>query len=273
VPGLSEFGGVGVHVSDPGARGGFEAFYDPSAGSLERGERAFLSRTVWSPGQDGEPRYVEPDAHGPSAFEVELTVEPGEDSEWIGRAFLRATGALSPYGSMVGLDDESEGTFGRLARSLLTGSELSGHNVDVLSPREVVAGFAFTLTPDDPDERGRTRFLVGDPSGGILSILAGDVVLHQGSRESPVSLVAPVRQSVILRLARGDGDVLRVPGEETIENQVGGFSVSVEEDDDWITVTRELRIGKTTVEPDRWPELRALLVAETHPRNRTILVK
>ncbi len=80
-------------------------------------------------------------------------------------------------------------------------------------------------------------------------------------------------QTVSLRLKKGESEVVRVPDDREIENDVGAFRVTATEDDEWIEVERTLEITAVTVPQDLWPELRALLLAEESARNRTIILK
>jgi PHD/YefM family antitoxin component YafN of YafNO toxin-antitoxin module len=49
--------------------------------------------------------------------------------------------------------------------------------------------------------------------------------------------------------------------------------LSVTEDDEWVTVTRELKLSTGSVPADQWPALRQLLLEEQDPENRTVLLK
>jgi len=78
----------------------------------------------------------------------------------------------------------------------------------------------------------------------------------------------------------GEREVVRVPEEVALENEVGHFRLTVEHEGSDITITREIAVGAgdgsgaaLSVEPADWPSLRALLLEEADPRNRTILLK
>ena len=92
-----------------------------------------------------------------------------------------------------------------------------------------------------------------------------------------------VAQTLTLRIDVGDREVVRVPEEVTLENEVGYFRITVEHEGSEITATREIAVGASagggandgavTIGPDEWPSLRALLLEEADPRNRTIMLK
>ena len=57
-----------------------------------------------------------------------------------------------------------------------------------------------------------------------------------------------------------------------MENEVGRYSLNVEEKDGWVTIDREITLDVTNIPPDAWPNLRALLLEETDAAGRTILI-
>jgi hypothetical protein len=150
---------------------------------------------------------------------------------------------------------------------------------------QVVAGFEFSIGAPEADDQGRIELAVGDPPGGVLDRLPGDAHLYDAERGSPLALSGPMRQKVTLRLKTAGRELVRVPEPRSIENAVGRFSVSVEEEDDWVTVTRELAVGAsqagappwelgaTVIAPEEWPLLRALLLEETGRANRSVFLR
>ncbi|MCK4681084.1 DUF3858 domain-containing protein, partial [bacterium] len=102
-------------------------------------------------------------------------------------------------------------------------------------------------------------------------------------RDSPVILPCAAVQTLTLRIDVGDLEVVRVPEEVTLENDIGHFRLTVEHEGSEITITREIAVGPSTgddagdgaltIGPAEWPSLRALLLEEAEPRNRTILLE
>ena len=269
VPTLGRFEGMYVWVEGDGV----EACYDPESGTLARGRGSFGGRDAWIPSKWDGPRTGFGDSQAPAALAVALTLEAGEEG-WTGSGFLEATGPLAPYGDMTGLQGETEAHLGRIASSTVDGVETSDIGVMNLSPDEIAAGFAVAFEPGEPDERGRITLAIGDPRGGALDALPGDVQLSAARRGSPVLVQCPVSESVVLRFHPGDLEVVRLPDESTLTNAAGRFTTTVVEGDDgWITVSRELAIHESTVPPELWPELRALLLAAEHERSRVIMLE
>ncbi|MFH1689407.1 MAG: DUF3858 domain-containing protein, partial [Candidatus Eisenbacteria bacterium] len=93
-------------------------------------------------------------------------------------------------------------------------------------------------------------------------------------RESPVLLASPLTQTVTFRLDPGDLEVVRAPEPVSFANAVGSFELTVDEEKDGsVTLVRRLSLSRARVEAADWPELRALLLAETHERNGTLLLE
>jgi len=221
VPTLARFDGLLLYLSDIGA------LYDPLNGTLLHGGAGLTGRSLWLAGRDDSPSLVV--REGPSACELVLSIEPGEEAGWTGSGILVTTGTLSCS-----------------------------------------------------DDSGRTRFELGDPAGGLLASLPGDVHLYVEHRDSPVMLPDAVVQTLTLRVDVGDREVVRVPEEVTVENDIGRFRLTVEHEGSEITITREVAVspgsgddagnGALMIGSAEWPLLRALLLEEADPRNRTVLL-
>ena len=170
-----------------------------------------------------------------------------------------------------------------MASAALAGASVEDHSLAVLEDNRVVAGLSFSLDDPEPDDSGRTRFELGDPAGGLLASLPPDVHLYVGRRDSPIILPDAVVQTLTLRIDVGDREVVRLPEEVTLENDVGRFRLTVEHEGSEITITREIAVGPAadddasggalTIGPAGWPSLRAILLEEADPRNRTILLE
>lgn len=265
VPGLSGFDGVWVSVAAPG----LDALYNPANGTLTDGCVPMFGRSMWRVGLGGQPELTIGGTE--SRLELILTLGPGEDGDYSGTGFLRATGWLCPYHEMKGLSDETAVYLSGLAAAVMAGSDVTEHNLTTFERGEIVAGFALTVTPEEPDDQGRIHFVVGDPPGGVVTSMPGGVHIYDDRRGSPVLLPGAVSERIVLRLDPGDRDVRYMPEAASVANGAGRFSLAVERNGR-LTVERELAIDLSTVPPDQWPELRALLVEQTHARNRTILL-
>jgi hypothetical protein len=275
VPTLARFDGLLLHMDDIGA------LYDPLSGTLLQGRAGLTGRSLWLAGRDDSPGLVVGEEI--SACELVLSVEPGEEEGWTGSGILVTTGALSCYGDVVGLAGEAGSHLSRVASAALAGASVEDHSLAVLKDERVVAGFSFSIDDPEPDDSGRTRFELGDPAGGLLASLPPHVHLYVEHRGSPVMLPDAVVQTLTLRIDVGDLEVVRVPEEVTLENDIGHFRLTVEHEGSEITITREIAVGPSagddpsdgalTIGPAEWPSLRALLLEEADPRNRTILLE
>jgi len=273
VPALAHFDGLLLHLDDIGA------LYDPLSGTLLQGRAGLTGRSLWLAGRDDSPGLVV--GQEISSCELVLSVEPGEEEGWTGSGILVTTGALSCYGNVAGLEGEAGGHLSRVASAALAGASIENHSLAVLEDERVVAGFSFSLGDPEPDDSGRTRIELGDPAGGLPASLPGDVHLYVEHRDSPVILPGAMEQTLTLRIDVGDREVVRVPEDVTLENSIGHFRLTVEHEGSEITITREVAVsaggdvsdGALSIGPAEWPSLRAILLEEADPRNRTILLK
>ncbi|MCK4413126.1 MAG: DUF3857 domain-containing protein [Candidatus Eisenbacteria sp.] len=246
----------------------YRGYYDPEDGRLVDFAATLAGYAGWTPGS--EPEFFA----GPSRGElfVALTLEPGEEGAWTGNGYLRGIEGLAPHAELSGLEGETAAWIGSVA-GVIEGAELTEHSVATLEPGAVAAGFSFDWTEGDPDEYERVTLTLGDPAGGVIAHLPHDVALCDERRDSPVMPSSPMRQRVKLRLAVGDREVVYAPAPMELATAVGRFSISVDQQEGWLTIIRELAIDETRITPEMWPELRALLLADNAPRNRRVMLR
>jgi len=271
VPGLSRFDEVLLRIGSER----FEAFYDPQAGTLTTGIRPIYGRVLWNPAS-GEAPKARPAFGGPDQFsrlELILTIEPCGEGGWQGSGYIDAGSLFSTHGEMSGLDGETLDRISAIAGSMLKGIDVKGYNPETFEPLHVTAGFEFRVKDPDQDELNRYRFVIGEPAGGIMSMLPPDVRLCHEHRGSPVLLPGTMEQRVLLRVNAGEREIIYIPESRTLENKAGSFTLRVSEEDGRITIEREIVLMDTAVTPDSWPDLRALLLAETDPAGATVIVK
>jgi len=272
VPALAWFGGLELTVGD-------EAVLDPVDCRLRHGTAWDLGKTVWRAGA-GPAVISLPGSE--SFYALALSLERGDDG-WSGSATLETSGALSAQPSALGLSGETESFVGSVARSAI-GATAENVGIARFEAAGVTAGFALTMDAPEPDDSGRTTIVMGDPEGGIVSQLPGDVHTYEADRDSPVLLPGPMRQTVTLVLDPGDAEFVRTPEPLSLENALGEFSLTVDERGDGrIVVVRSLSIGRgrdpggrgggLIVAARDWRLLRALLLEETDPRHRTLMLK
>ena len=268
VPVLSRFNALRVWVSGNGIR----ASFDPAGGGLSLGYTVLLGRVIWIPATGAVPDPLEL-AISINTLELDLTVDPGGAEGWGGKGYLRGVGLLAPYGEMAGTGDEALSYLGRLAGSVLSGAEAKEYSFEQFHPAHASGGFSFDLPAGELDAQGRERLVLGDPAGGIMSMLPGDVRLYEESRTSPVVVPASMIETLTLRVKTGDREVAGSPAPVSIVNEAGRFTIAVTEDDGWLTVTRELTLEPGKLAPQKWPLLRALLLGYGDAAGRTVLLR
>lgn len=267
VPGLFPFDRLLLRVR----KGGFSAVYDPADGSLAAGPGPLAGRAVWLPGTDDSPRSPS-GADEPAVLGIDLLLEPAGDGGWTGRGYLRAKSIFSPYDEMTGAPGAATRHIGALAGAVIAGAEADGFDPDRFMPERVGASFPLSVPAPEPDDRGRARLVAGDPPGGILALLSGDAQLHEAARIAPVLLPGPMTQRVRIDLP-DDGRIVTLPKPREVANAAGRFTLIVERVGDRVTIERTLAITKRVVGADEWPLLRALLLEEAEPANRTIVLR
>ena len=271
VPGLSRFEPIGIHVSGHG----LGAFYDPTEGTLTDGPAPLCGRVVWKPGKDDEPSMERGsrDPEATSRFDLVLALEPDENGEWTGTGFLSADGCLSVHAEMVGLHGEALALLNGIAGSVVSGATVENFNPEVFTRDEVVVGFDVSVKIPAPDDRGRTLVVIGDPARGVMTRLPHDVHTYHEHRTSPVMLPCGMTQWITLRLRTGGREIVHLPEAREIQNGAGEHVVRTGNKDGWVTIERGLTLRRATIVPEEWPSLRALLLEEADPANRTVFLK
>jgi hypothetical protein len=203
---------------------------------------------------------------------VSLTLEPGE-AGWKGSGYLDADGIFCPYAGMTGLSGEGMKAAGMIAASVLAGAEVTSFNPETFEMTHVAAGFEFVKKSAEADDHGRKECTIGSPRGGAADVLPSDVHLYHESRTSPVVIPGAMTETVTLRVKACKKDIAHLPEARSTENAAGSFSITVEMEDGWVTIVRELNLTGGIVQPEVWPQLRALLLEAEDRAGRTILMK
>jgi len=268
VASLSQLDGPFLAIEGPGLR----AVYDPVASTLTHPSDAARALATWAlDGNGGHPS--DPAPTEAAGFELLMEVVQGEDG-WSGTGYLSASGCMSPHARMLGLEDEAPSHLASVAASALPGAELAEWSALEFGPRRVVCGFTFGFDAGEPDDYGRCTLELGDPSGSVLSRMPADVHLYEAERESQVILCSPLRQTLTLRVTPEDVEAVYVPEDVSFSNAAGSFSLTAKTDSDGeLTLKRTLELESSRFESAQWPALRELLLAETHERNRTLLLE
>ena len=270
IPTLARMAGISVAVSGEN----LEAYYEPSSSTISNGVSRIYGRTAWFPVRGDRPG-VNPNSENElSTIDVRLSLSYDKKAEkFTGTGYYYADKGLSGYDRMVGLAGEAKTFLNSVVSGLLDGAKVVGFNPSRLDRLGVVMGFELELKKPEPDDLGRLRLILEEPSGGIFDQLPDDVHLYHQERSSPVQMVSLMKQRVQLRLDLSGLDVVYCPSGHTMENDAGRFSVTVDRVEDCITITREIELTQSLYRPEEWPALRALLLADRHERNQTLLVK
>ncbi len=297
LPGLERFGApqIGVFTcggsardaTDPAPRAAVEAIgisgsgplvglYDPETSTFHPGAGSIAGRSVWWPGIEDHPRARGIDDAGRLGGRVALGLDlrrDEKDGAWIGTGVYEAEGALTPFGSMEGLSEQASTWLGAVVSGVLAGAEVESYNLSRFDVAQVVGGVTVRIPSPKADSSGRTRLEIGAPAGGVSSVLSEELHLHRAERETPLFLPGSVRQELTIRLRLPDGEVVRLPDPIRLENQTGRFTVEVSREGEIVRLFRALELTTARVEPEAWPELRALLLAEENARYRVVLYR
>lgn len=250
--------------------------YDPETSTFHPGGGSIAGRSAWLPGIEDHPRARMIDDGGPLGGRVALGLDlrrDEKDGAWIGTGVYEAEGALTPFASMEGLSGQANTWLGAVASDVLAGAEIESYNLSRFDVARVVGGVTVRIASPEADPAGRTRLEIGAPAGGVGSVLPDDLHLHRAERETPLFLPGPVRQELTIRLRLPDAQVERLPDSIRLENQAGRFTVEVSREGEIVRLFRALELTNARIDPEAWPELRALLLAEENPRHRVVLYR
>jgi hypothetical protein len=269
VPSLARFGNVGLWLAGEG----WTAIYDPSSSSMKFGTADLIGRSLWVIEQGNQPTTVENE--GELDAEIELTINLEYkvlDTAFVGRGILRASGSLCPYGAMLGLDHEGKRYLSSLVSSVFEGAEVTDYSLVKLEDSEVIAGFSMSLPQPDKDDLGRIPLRIGNPSGGVLSKLPGDVHLYSQMREGPILLPQPLVERVVVRLKADSLNAVYLPANASRQNEVGTFELKTVRTSSGLSFDRLIRLNHSTYDSGSWADMRQLLLDCSNKNNGLILL-
>ncbi len=250
---------------------GFDGIYDPTDSSLAVGAPVLSGDDLWRLGEVHEK--PAPEVGNRAVLRLDLKWND-EDSTWQGTGMLRAGGTLSPFARMQGLEaGRSQKVLEGLAASVLEGAEVSALNFERFAPEAVHAGFALTVKGGERDTQDRVRLEIGDPSPSLNDPLHAAGPLYQTTRDSSVYLHTPLEVVVEVHLDTADLGVVSLPVPAALTNDAGTFQLDVEQSEDGLYFRRRVRVDDAVVAADEWPQIRALLLAATSPKNHTLLLQ
>ncbi|HVP40297.1 MAG TPA: DUF3857 domain-containing protein [Candidatus Saccharimonadales bacterium] len=261
---LADYELRGVLVQD----GPAQFFYDVARGTLETGAWARGS-VAWVPGADpGATR----SAGGRSELALELRWDKASE-RWTAEGVLEAAGLLNPFAVRDLEAAATRDSLEQLAGAVVESLAVTGYNLVDFGPDRVALRLVGAGRAGKRDAVGRIPVVIGDPPGGLRASLPADVHMYLARRGTPVQLPGPLEQTITLKLHLGELEAVRLPEPVDLANAAGRFQLAVRRAGDTVTVTRTTRLAKATYAPGEWPALRALLLAEGDPANRTLLLK
>jgi hypothetical protein len=267
VASLARFDGMALRVYGEG----ISDVYDPSDGAISSGDGRLYGHSIWSPGVDAAPHFVEP-VKGTLDVRVDLKFDK-EKSGWVGSGTLAAVGGLCPFDQMTGLDGSGKEYVDSVAESLIEGVSVDDYSPERFDESGITVGFTVELDSIEPDEYGRTVLSIGEPDGGIISHLPSQAELFRRELRSSIYLPFLMSQSIEIRIDTTGHQVVYRPEDVSMKNAAGWFSVRTVINNSQLVLARELHLEKTLYRPADWPELRDLLLAERQNRNGLIILK
>ena len=269
-PTLSRMTDIGVWISGDD----LEAYYNPASSKISNGPANIYNRTVWLPHFDDNPNLSF--ASGTEYSSLDIRIDLAFDSKkdlFTGKGYLYVDKGFNPYDRMTGLANESKSYLGSVVSGLLKGAKITGYNLSNFDRLRVSVGFELELKKPEPDDFDRLELVLDEPSGGIFDNLPRNVHLYDQKRSSRVDIPFLMNQKIELKLDLEGLEVVYSPADKIIGNSAGIFSVTVDRKDERLVITRKLNLTKTTYQPEDWPALRELLLADKHQRNQSLLLK
>ena len=273
IPGLSPFVRLGVITR---YIGGVDSFYDPADGSLTRSLCLNKNCFFWRPiAAEMEPELKRQTIRDVmvSCFELSLTLVPAEEGKWTGSGYMNAAGMFGLYDKIAGKDDGARAMIKRIVQSVLPSAQIEDYTPECFDIYKGEFIFRFSIDKLEQDDHERIRISIGGPAGGLVDLLPQDIHLYEEHRSSLVMLGGVPMQRVELRLKTENRDIIYMPRSYEMENEVGRFGLTVEREEGWVRIERELNLKKHIVQSEEWPLLRAILLEELDPAHRTIMLK
>lgn len=265
-PGVGRLAGMGDLFLD--IKGDPAGLYDPDRGVLT-GQAPLIGLPVWRTDQFTEPFLG--NSQWPNRLEVTIDLEPDPEGPWQGSGQFQGAGVFCPQGAMAGMENGASDYLAGVVGTVIPGADLKRTNPEIFHQHQVIFGFGFEMEKPEPEDSGRTRLVVGTPSHGLMSQVAG-VHLYEDVRQAPVSVAGPMEQLVKVRLKSCEAGTVHLPEPVSVVNEAGEFSVTATEKDGWIVLERKLVLAAKFYPAQMWPQLRALLLEDADPANGTLLL-
>jgi hypothetical protein len=270
VPTLARMDGIGVWISGDD----IEAYYNPTSGRINIGLAHTFSKSIWFPGEDADPGVRLNGNNEAGRFELQVKMKLEADKDTIfGEGLIVTANCLNAYDRSAGLSDESRDFLNDVVSGLTDGAKVTEYSFSRFDLFKITAGFKFAFKKPENDNFGRIMIKIGEPAGGLFEHLPEDATLYDGRRSSPVQLQCLLTQKIKLDFEFEGLEPIYLPGDSSLSSEAGDFAIKITGEGDHLSITRDLKLIKTSYSPDEWTELRALLLADRHDRNRTLLFK
>jgi len=260
---------VGLWISGEGV----EALYKPADGKLTTGLSPIFGRSLWFAGKSEAPEMRGVVENEVARIEINVLLNEEEENKLVGDGHFTGYWTLNPFDAMSGDEEAARETLEKIVGGVIDGAEVGGYNTTTFDLFTSASGFEVSAELDGEDAYGRTPLVIGDPGMGLFTMLPGDVHLYQKNRGTPVFLQNPAEQSVEVQIDLTAHTVYNLPQPVVIENEAGRFELRVQQEGTQVLVKRTLSLDKRIYQPEEWPALRELLLAEKDEANRTILLK
>ncbi|MBZ0263649.1 DUF3857 domain-containing protein [bacterium] len=267
VPTLARMGDMKVWISAEN----LEAFYDPKTGKTALGFAPIYGKTVWLPGSEDNP-VVRYSGDGESSviethFDVAIDCKT---KQYSGSGFYQANGGFCGYHMMREGATSSKGYLQKNAKGVLSGVKITDYSPLNFDPIMVSANYNLEGDLPEKDDFDRMVFDLGSPGMGILYNLPGDIHLEDDSRTAPIQFFGKMEQNISFTVDKGKADVFHLPESFEIKNDAGMFTLTVEQNGDKISYSRSLKFNENSYDAKMWKQVRALLLAEKHEKNRRL---
>jgi len=209
-----------------------------------------------------------------SNIDIKLDLEYNKkDKKLVGNGVVYGDNQLSPYGKMIGADDETKSYLNKLVSSIISKSKIINFNPVIFNEDEVRFVFKFETAELKTDSLGRFRLELGVPVGTIADLMPGSAGLYRQSIETDINLPGKLKQNIEVTLNLNGLEIDYSPRDKSVDNGCGDYSLKVSMTEKRLVLSNELAIFKSEYKPEDWLGLRALLLAQTSKHNNSVYFK